>query len=70
MEKIDIQRLREQCNSIEICEYCMKDKNIVCPRNVDVECLICHKRICAGHIKKHLKEHCIVMTMIHCRRGN
>ena len=40
---------------IEICEECKKATEVACPRNVDVECLLEKKRLCAHHMDIHLQ---------------
>lgn len=53
----------------EVCEECLKDKRIFCPRDVDAKCLICGKNFCGGHIGKHLlKVHCVALDFTHCRK--
>lgn len=45
---------------IQHCSMCLNDPEVACPRNVDVECLECGKRLCAKHMIEHLtKEHFI-----------
>lgn len=52
----------------EICEECRKDPQVFCPRDVDAQCLHCGKKYCGAHIISHLKEHCVALTLDHCRK--
>lgn len=55
---------------IEHCPDCLNDKTILCPRDVDVVCLICGRKLCGGHISKHLKKvHCVSLDFDHCRKA-
>ena len=54
---------------LEICSLCKADKTIICPRNVDAQCLECGQRFCGAHIGQHLKEkHFISLGLGHCRK--
>lgn len=50
----------------EHCPKCVADKKVFCPRDVDVQCLICGKKLCGAHIIPHLKEHCVALDLAHC----
>jgi len=54
----------------QICPDCRADPKVFCPRNVDVQCLDCGRRVCGGHIVEHLKSHCIALTLDHCREAD
>jgi len=48
------------------CTDCLDDDNILSPRNVDAECLICGAQLCAAHVGPHLQHaHCCSLTLEH-----
>ena len=51
----------------EHCGMCRDDPKIFCPRDVDVQCLICGKKMCGAHMVDHLKRvHCVALDLGHC----
>ncbi|ODS33557.1 MAG: hypothetical protein SCARUB_01291 [Candidatus Scalindua rubra] len=52
----------------EHCKLCIDDKDVFCPRDVDVKCLVCNSNFCGAHIIEHLREHCIATDLFHCKK--
>lgn len=56
---------------VNICRLCKADDKVVCPRNVDAQCLKCGQKFCGAHIGQHLKEvHCISLSLEHCTKAD
>jgi len=52
------------------CIDCLNDPDIICPRDADIKCLICHGKYCGGHIAKHLKEeHYVSLELEYCKKA-
>jgi len=42
------------------CEDCLKDPEVECKRDLDVQCIHCGKKLCGYHMARHLeKEHLV-----------
>jgi ParB/RepB/Spo0J family partition protein len=51
------------------CATCATDPNIVCPRDIDAQCMHCSGYFCGGHISGHLKSvHCISLDLDYCSK--
>jgi PRTRC genetic system protein C len=51
------------------CPICATDPQIVCPRDVDAQCLHCGQQFCGGHIGIHLKAvHCVSLDLDYCSK--
>jgi len=51
------------------CAVCATDPKIVCPRDIDAQCVHCGGYFCGGHIGGHLKSaHCVSLDLDYCSK--
>lgn len=53
---MDKETLKKKGLAYLVCPECMDDPEVFCPRDPDLQCLHCGKKLCAYHMFKHLKE--------------